>query len=84
MQGWVIAGAWLFAVVLALVVLGFATYEVSWKMRRLQRDRASLSQLMTELTAVAAHFQAQGDRARTMTSAMGAAGTRVPTRSAEG
>ncbi|HEY2044366.1 MAG TPA: hypothetical protein VGH11_16950 [Jatrophihabitans sp.] len=69
MQGWIVAGAWLFAVLLALVVLGFAGYELRWKTRRLQTDRAELDGLVAELAATAARLQTAGNRARAARSA---------------
>jgi len=64
MQGWVVAGAWLFAVLVALVVLGFAAYELSWKSRRLLADRDRLNRLIGELRTVSADLQRTADRAR--------------------
>jgi hypothetical protein len=63
MQVWLVAGAWLFAVLFALVVLGFAGYELAWKARRLNADRAKLNRTMTELTELTGQLQALGDRA---------------------
>lgn len=63
MQVWVVAGAWLFAVLLALVLLGFAGYELAWKARRLATDRAKLDRTVTELTALSSQLQAVADRA---------------------
>lgn len=51
---WVVAAAWGAAVALALVVLGFAAYEISWKSARLRRDTARLGERQAELTAVQA------------------------------
>lgn len=42
---WIPVIAWVSAVVVAAVVLGFCMYEVSWKARRLQSDLQRLSQL---------------------------------------
>src|SRR5438445_13420665 len=64
MQGWVVAGAWLFAVLVALVVLGFAGYELSWKTSRLIADRDRLNRLIGELRGVSADLQGAADRAR--------------------
>lgn len=64
MQGWIVAGAWGLAVLLAVVVLGFASYEISWKSRRLVAERARLEQLMAELTRLGAQLQAAADRLR--------------------
>jgi hypothetical protein len=64
MQGWVVAGAWLFAVLVALVVLGFAAYELSWKSRRLLADSNRLNRLISDLGGVSADLQRAADRAR--------------------
>jgi len=63
MQVWLVAGAWLFAVLFAVVLLGFAGYELAWKARRLTADRAKLDRTVTELTALAEQLQAVADRA---------------------
>lgn len=64
MQAWIVVGAWVFAVLFALIVLGFAAYEISWKSRRLVAERAKLEQLMAELTRLGAQLQASADRLR--------------------
>ena len=51
MQGWIVLGAWAFAVVFALVTLGFAGYELRWKAERLRRDQARLQALAAELAS---------------------------------
>jgi hypothetical protein len=64
MQAWIVAGAWTFAVLFAVVMLGFAGYEISWKSRRLEAERARLEQLMAELARLGAELQASADRLR--------------------
>jgi hypothetical protein len=64
MQAWIVVAAWGFAVVFALVVLGFAGYEISWKTRRLATERARLEQVAAELAGLAAQVQAAADRVR--------------------
>ena len=64
MQAWIVVGAWAFAVVFAVVILGFAGYEISWKSRRLAAERARLEQLMAELARLGAQLQASADRLR--------------------
>jgi hypothetical protein len=64
MEAWIVVGAWAFAVVFALVVLGFAGYEISWKIRRLATERARLERLTAELTRTGAQLQAAADRLR--------------------
>ena len=54
MIGWWVAAA---AVVIALVVLGFCTYEVRWRVRRLRRDLAGLTALAPEVAAVQRRLQ---------------------------
>jgi hypothetical protein len=64
MEAWIVVGAWAFAVVLAVVVLGFAAYEITWKIRRLAAERAALEQLTAELARTGAELQAAADRLR--------------------
>ena len=64
MQGWIVVCAWAFAVVFAVVVLGFAGYEISWKARRLATERARLEQLAAELARTGADLQAAADKLR--------------------
>ncbi|MDQ1720134.1 MAG: hypothetical protein QOE89_4087 [Pseudonocardiales bacterium] len=64
MQGWIVAGAWVFAVLFALVLLAFIGYELSWKGRRLQKDKARLEELVGQLASVAAELQSTTERAR--------------------
>ncbi|HEV2886612.1 MAG TPA: hypothetical protein VGX49_06860 [Jatrophihabitans sp.] len=64
MQAWIVVAAWGFALVFALVVLGFAGYELTWKTRRLAAERARLEQLMAELAGLGARLQAAADRLR--------------------
>jgi hypothetical protein len=62
MQGWLVVGAWIFAVLFAAVLLGFAGYELTWKSRRLVAEQARLAQLAAQLTAVASQLQDGTDR----------------------
>jgi hypothetical protein len=64
MQAWIIIAAWGFAVVFALVVLGFVGYEISWKSRRLLAEQARLEQLAAELARTRARLQASAERLR--------------------
>jgi hypothetical protein len=64
MQAWIVVGAWAFAVVFALIVLGFAAYEITWKTRRLAAERARLDRLTAELARTGAELQAAADRLR--------------------
>jgi hypothetical protein len=47
--GWLAVGG---ALVFALVVLGFCVYEVLWRVRRLQRDTAMITDLAPEVAAL--------------------------------
>ena len=62
MQNWIVGGVWLFAVLFAIVVLGFAAYELIWKVRRLQVDQAKLQTLITELAGVGEQLSSASDR----------------------
>ena len=62
MQGWLVIGGWIFAVLFAAVLLGFAGYELTWKSRRLAAEQARLAQLAAELTAVGNQLQDATDR----------------------
>jgi hypothetical protein len=64
MQGWVVAGAWIFAVLFASVLFAFIGYELSWKRGRLQKDRARLEELVGQLASVAAELQSTAERSR--------------------
>ncbi len=63
MQGWLVAGAWIFAVLLAVIVFGFAGYELAWKARRLNADKAKLDRTIADLTVLAGQLQGVADRA---------------------
>ena len=39
---WIPIGAWIAAVLVAVVVLGFCAYEIIWKTNRLRADIAEL------------------------------------------
>jgi hypothetical protein len=62
MQGWLVIGGWIFAVLFAAVLLGFAGYELTWKSRRLAAEQARLAGLVAELNAVGARLQDAADR----------------------
>ena len=63
MLGWLVAGAWILGVVFALVLLGFAGYELAWKTRRLNADKAKLDRVVADLNGLAAQLQHAADRA---------------------
>lgn len=66
MQAWIVVGGWLFAVLVAIVLLGFAAYELSWKFRRLQADQQRLDSVIEQLVDTAAALQTAGERAQTL------------------
>jgi hypothetical protein len=66
---WVPIGAWIGAVLIALVVLGFCAYEITWKANRLRRDMARLQSDSAELAR-------RGDRLREARERAGVAGLR--------
>jgi cell division protein FtsB len=76
MQVWLVVGAWAFAALFAVVLLGFAGYELVWKMRRLTADRAKLDRTMAELAELAAQLRAAADRA----AALGSSSSEGPPR----
>lgn len=51
---WVPVAAWIAAVVIAAVVLGFCAYELRWKAGRLRADLARLGDTSARLSAVQA------------------------------
>ncbi|MGI8761250.1 MAG: hypothetical protein ACR2LF_08160 [Jatrophihabitantaceae bacterium] len=56
-MSWIPLAAWLAALVVLVVVLGFCAYELNWKARRLRTDLARLQGLAAQLQ------QLQGDAA---------------------
>jgi hypothetical protein len=46
---WVPIAAWIAALVIALVVLGFCAFEILWKARRLRADIAGLQSVSAQL-----------------------------------
>jgi hypothetical protein len=69
--GWWVAAA---AVVIALVVLGYCTYEVLWRVRRLRRDVASLTELAPEVAALQRRLQLVVERSSSVGSSRTAGG----------
>ena len=49
---WIPVGAWIAALAIWIVVLGFCGYEIVWKSRRLQADLRELGTLAAQLTAL--------------------------------
>lgn len=48
-MAWIPVVAWIAAAVVAVVVLGFCTYEIVWKAKRLRSDLAELKVLADQL-----------------------------------
>lgn len=68
-MSWIPLFAWLGAVVIGLVVLGFCAYEIVWKARRLQGDlkqlqgdAVGLAQLQDHVAAVQQRLAQAGQR----------------------
>ncbi|GAB2467213.1 hypothetical protein [Jatrophihabitans fulvus] len=51
-MAWLPIAAWIAAVVLGALVIGFCAYELLWKVKRLQRDVRRLTELTAELQTV--------------------------------
>lgn len=56
--------AWIAAGVLAVIVLSFCGYEVTWKARRLRRDVERLDRLTERVETLRAEAAATAERAR--------------------
>jgi hypothetical protein len=54
--------AWVGAVVVALVVLGFCAYEIVWKANRLRADLARLQAVQGELQQVGVELSTSAQR----------------------
>jgi hypothetical protein len=59
---WIPVAAWLAALVVALVVLGFCAYEISWKSKRLQADLRKLQSLADEVAELRGGLAAAQER----------------------
>jgi hypothetical protein len=59
---WVPIGAWIAAAVVAVVVLGFCTYEISWKAKRLRADLRKLQTVNEQLAGLQAQLAATQQR----------------------
>lgn len=60
---WLVISAWGAALVVALVVLGFCAYEITWKANRLRRDSRRLQTVADQLTELRAELAAAQQRA---------------------
>jgi hypothetical protein len=54
--------AWIVALAVAVVVLGFCAYEIVWKARRLSRDLAGLQELDERMGTVREQLAVTQDR----------------------
>lgn len=54
--------AWIVALVLAIVVLGFCGYELVWKSKRLSRDLIGLRELDEQLGSIRAELAVTQER----------------------
>jgi len=59
---WIPLFAWIGAVVIAAVVLGFCAYELFWKMRRLRNDMQALQGVGIDLAQLQDHVAAAAQR----------------------
>jgi HAMP domain-containing protein len=60
---WIALIAWLAAVVVAIVVLGFCGYELIWKARRVKADLRRLGELGDRVEALQAELMTAQQRA---------------------
>jgi hypothetical protein len=60
---WVPIAAWCVAATVALVVLGFCTYEINWKTKRLRGDLQTLQPLADQLVQVRGQLGEAQERA---------------------
>ncbi len=61
-MSWVPIAAWCAAAAIALVVLGFCAYEITWKTKRLRGDVAALQALTSQLTQLRGQLAAAQER----------------------
>jgi hypothetical protein len=59
---WIPLGAWLAAVAIAVVLLGFCAHEITWRARRLRRDLGRLQGLGDELSRLQGEIAAGRQR----------------------
>jgi hypothetical protein len=53
---WIPIGAWIFAALLMVVILGYCGYEISWKANRLRGDLAQAEDDAKRLDGLRAHL----------------------------
>ena len=59
---WVPLAAWIAALAIAVVVLGFCAYEIIWKARRLRADIARLESVRGRLTELSSDLETTQQR----------------------
>jgi hypothetical protein len=59
---WIPIAAWVVAAVLAVVVLGFCAYEISWKATRLRNDIRALDAVTGELQSLRGKLEETRER----------------------
>ena len=57
---------WAAAAVFGVVILGFCSYEIRWKLSRLSADAIRLRRLLEQLSAIEAELAASAARLRTV------------------
>lgn len=62
---WLPIAAWGAAALIAVVVLGFCAYEITWKANRLRRDLRNLQSAADELAELRSRLNATGQRLAT-------------------
>jgi hypothetical protein len=55
--------AWVFAIVAALIILGFCAYELTWKLRRLRTDAEKLQRTVDALGVLQTQLNTLSQRA---------------------
>lgn len=58
--------AWVAAVLVTLVILGFCAYELTWKLRRLRTDGEKLQRTVGQLTELQSELASIQQRASTL------------------
>lgn len=61
-MGLTVVLAWVIALVVAVVLLGFCAYEIVWKAKRLSRDLAGLRELDEQIGEVRAQLAVTQER----------------------
>ncbi|HEU5266437.1 MAG TPA: hypothetical protein VFU35_07035 [Jatrophihabitans sp.] len=62
-MAWIPIGAWIFAALVTIVVLGYCAYEIGWKANRLRADLAAVQADANRLAVLRAHLVQAQERA---------------------